>query len=64
MGGLREQIEEAGFASQREFAAHVGMTEEHVSRLVNGIKEPTLLLKRYLATAAVLRRAIQKEPRP
>lgn len=57
-----EDIEALGFKTQREFAQHVGWTEEHVSRVLKGRKPTTLLLQRYVEAATGHPQREEREP--
>lgn len=42
------RLNRAGFKTQREFARHIGWSDEHLSRVFLGKKHMPLLLQRYL----------------
>lgn len=42
------RLNRAGFKTQREFARHIGWTDEHLSRVFLGKSHTSLLFQRYL----------------
>lgn len=48
---IRSRIAKAGFATQREFANHIGWCEEHLSSVILGKRPMPKLLDLYLDAA-------------